>query len=118
MKKRKYIIKTITYSNTPLPADAANLLDGLFTGRAVHLFYGPTSTHKLVEVHAISPTHARVMQVDGESSRPLPNWALLDLSKVRSATLSTTPSEAPRPGYKMGDKSLSPNIIAEIDTRP
>lgn len=58
------------------------------------------------------------MQVDGESSRPLPNWALLDLSKVQSAALTDIPSEAPRPGYKMGDKSLSPNIIAEIDTRP
>lgn len=84
-------------------------IHALTNGYCLDIRYGDTHALKTVEVHAVSPTHARVYQVAGESSRPLPNWALLKLDQVNHL-----PSLAPRPGYKMGDKHLQPNILAEI----
>lgn len=87
-------------------------IDAATQSRALDIIYDDKP--KTVEVHAISPTHARVFQIAGESSRPLPSWALLKLDKVSSATLTDTPSQAPRPGYRKGDKHLSPEIIYEL----
>jgi len=74
---------------------------------------------KTVEVHAYglsskdqSPV-MRVFQVAGESSRPLPSWAMLKVSSITSLNLSATDSFAPRPGYKMGDSHMS-TIFKEI----
>lgn len=68
---------------------------------------------KTVEVHAVGPKHVRVFQIAGESSRPLPSWALLSLEKLTSASLTSTPSQAPREGYRKGDKQI-PEIIYEL----
>jgi len=51
--------------------------------------------------------------VDGESSRPLPSWAMLKVSSITSLNLSDTISAAPRPGYKMGDSHMS-TIFQEV----
>ena len=70
---------------------------------------------KTVEVHCVGPHHARVFQVAGESSRPLPCWALLKLDpdKLTKATPTTTPSLAPREGYRKGDKQIA-EILYEL----
>lgn len=68
--------------------------------------------HKIVEVHAVGVSTAdklvaRVFQVAGEASRPLPIWALLELDKMENTMLSAMPlSEAPRVGYKLNDKQM------------
>jgi len=55
----------------------------------------------------------RVFQVAGESSRPLPTWAMLKLSGITSLNLSQISSEGPRPGYKMGDSHMT-TIFKEL----
>lgn len=76
---------------------------------------------KTVEVHAYGLSNKdqapvmRVFQVDGESSRPLPSWALLRLDKVTDLALSNRESLAPRDGYKMNDSHMS-EIYAQITT--
>ena len=76
---------------------------------------------RIVEVHAVGNSTKdgsvvmRGFQVAGESSRPLPAWALYTIAKMDALTLLAFPdSEAPRPGYKMDDKQMS-SIIAQIE---
>jgi hypothetical protein len=83
-------------------AQNASVIDVVYDGKS-----------KSFEVHAVGPNHARVMQVAGESSRPLPNWALIKLDKIESATFTSTPSLAPREGYRKGDKQIS-EILYEL----
>ncbi len=74
---------------------------------------------KTVEVHAYGLSSKdnepvmRVFQVAGESSRPLPSWAMLKVLSITSLNLSDTISAAPRPGYKMGDSHMS-KIFQEV----
>jgi hypothetical protein len=63
---------------------------------------------RTVEIHAVGKTSKgdvlRGFQVAGESSRPLPTWALYSLDKITD--LSVNKSYGPRPGYAMHDKQL------------
>lgn len=70
---------------------------------------------KTIEVHCVGPNHARVFQIAGESSRPLPSWALIKLDKIdlESSKITDTPSLAPRDGYRKGDKQIS-DILYEL----
>lgn len=74
---------------------------------------------RIIEVHAIGTSTKdgshimRGYQVAGESSRPLPCWALFTLSKIDTLELGFVPSEAPRPGYAMNDKQMA-TIINQI----
>ena len=89
------------------------------TGTCLTLTYD--GKPKTVEVHAYGLSNKdsapvlRVFQVDGESSRPLPSWALLRLDKVTDITPTDIPSQAPRDGYKMNDSHMS-EIYAQITT--
>ena len=74
---------------------------------------------RLVEVHAIGQTTAgnvvmRAWQVSGGSVSNEPTgWKLLRLDEAKAIAISETGSEAPRPGYKRGDRSIK-NIYIEI----
>lgn len=80
---------------------------------------------RTVEVHAIGRSTKdgslvmRAYQVDGESSRPVPGWSLFSLSKIDLFEMGVSRtrggSEAPRDGYVMDDKQMSP-VLAQIDT--
>lgn len=79
---------------------------------------------RVVEVHAVGKSTkddslvVRGYQVAGESSRPLPGWALFTASKMDALELSALPlSQAPREGYRENDKQMS-EIIAQIVLEP
>jgi hypothetical protein len=87
------------------------LEQALTDGLAVSFTYD--GKQKIVEVHAIGQSTKdgslvmRGFQVAGEASRPLPIWALYTVAKIDALTLTFIESEAPRPGYAMGDKQMS-----------
>lgn len=74
---------------------------------------------RIVEVHAVGRSTKdgalimRGYQVAGESSRPLPCWALFRLDNIDALTVGYIDSHAPREGYKMGDRQMS-EIVAQI----
>ena len=79
-------------------------------GRRLELRYDGYT--RIVEVHAVgvsSARHAamRVWQVRGGSvSGERSGWKLMRLDEALSAHIIDEPSEAPRSGYKRGDKDL------------
>ena len=76
--------------------------------------------NRTVEVHAIGLSTKdgsvvmRGYQVDGEASRPLPQWTLFSVSKIQELVIQRDGSDAPRDGYKMGDKQMS-TVLVELD---
>lgn len=77
--------------------------------------------NRTVEVHAIGKSTKdgsivmRGYQTDGEASRPLPQWTLFSVDKISELVIQYDESEAPRDGYRMGDKQMDP-VLVEIDT--
>ncbi|MCA6103651.1 hypothetical protein [Bradyrhizobium australafricanum] len=75
--------------------------------------------NRVVEVHCVGVTTKgnpgiRVWQVRGGSqSDQTVGWKMLLLNEVASATLTDEKSQAPRQGYKRGDKGMK-SIIFEI----
>jgi hypothetical protein len=73
----------------------------------------------LVEVHAIGESSAghvvmRVWQVEGgSSSNERVGWKMLRIDEAHSVSLSEMRSDAPRVGYKRGDRQLR-GIFAQI----
>jgi hypothetical protein len=95
------------------------LTTALTQGRTVAFDYDDKP--RVVEPHAIGTSTKdgsiimRAYQVAGESSRPLPCWALFTVDKMVNVEISPfVLSEAPREGYKMNDKQMS-SIIAQIE---
>jgi len=74
---------------------------------------------RLVEVHAVGKTTKgnvamRVFQVGGGSvSGETFGWKLMTIDKSYSLHITTTPSEAPRPGYVRGDRGMA-DIYGEL----
>ncbi|HXS05331.1 MAG TPA: hypothetical protein VN723_00970 [Rhizomicrobium sp.] len=74
---------------------------------------------RLVEVHAVGESTAghavmRVWQVEGGSNTKSGlGWRLLRLDEVRSVTLTSRSSNAPRAGYKRGDRDMRV-VFAEL----
>ena len=68
---------------------------------------------RVVEVHAVGTTKdghecMRAWQVRGGSDSGEPvGWKLFRLDEAFSAHVTNEKSEAPRPGYKRGDKALT-----------
>lgn len=96
------------------------LKEALTKGLTVSFVYDERP--RIVEVHAVGHSTKdaslvmRGFQVAGESSRPLPGWALFTLAKVDALSLSPSPlSEAPRPGYAMNDKQMR-EVLFQIET--
>lgn len=75
---------------------------------------------RIIEPHAYGHSTkdgsevVRGYQVAGEASSPLPRWGLFTVAKMEGLTPSLSPSEAPAPGYRMGDKQMS-KIIAQVE---
>lgn len=73
---------------------------------------------RYVEVHAVGNTSKgqvlRGWQTAGESSRPLPCWALFSLDKMSNIIVTDIRSQAPRPGYAMHDKQMT-TILAQVE---
>lgn len=91
--------------------------------QTIAFVYGPEERLRVVEVHAVGLSTKdgslvmRGFQVAGESSRPLPIWALFTVSKMDALELSALPlSEAPRPGFSPGDKQMS-EVLFEVPVR-
>lgn len=57
----------------------------------------------------------RAYQVAGASaSGEHEHWKLFRVDRIRSVEPTDTPSEAPRDGYKRGDKAMKGGIISEV----
>jgi hypothetical protein len=74
---------------------------------------------RCLEVHAVGYSAAghplmRAWQVSGgSSSGERTGWKLMRLDEARAALISESPSEAPRSGYKRGDRGIE-RIVCEI----
>lgn len=75
---------------------------------------------RLIEPHALGTGSdgqilLRAYQVSGASASGEPeHWKLFRVDRIRDVTPDDTPSEAPRPGYKRGDRAMKQGIISEI----
>jgi hypothetical protein len=84
--------------------------DALRQGKCLELRYDGFS--RIVEVHAVGTSEEgndlmRVWQVRGGSvSNERSGWKLLRLDEAFGAHLTDEESEAPRKGYKCGDKAM------------
>jgi hypothetical protein len=91
--------------------------EALTLGKCLELRYSGFS--RLVEVHAVGYSKAgnAVMcawqlsggSVSGEST----GWKLMKLDEAIGAVVSNQLSQAPRPGYRRGDKRMT-KIISEL----
>lgn len=93
------------------------LVDAIYSAQTVSFVYDDKP--RIVEVHALGESTKdgglimRGYQVAGESSRPLPAWALFTVSKIDALTPGFIKSEAPRDGYKLNDRAMQ-GIIAQV----
>ena len=87
------------------------LVEAIDNGNCVAFFYD--GKPRTVEVHAVGENLFRGYQIEGESSRPLPCWVLFSVDKIEDLTRTNIASQAPRDGYRKGDKQI-PDIIKEV----
>jgi hypothetical protein len=94
--------------------DACNALR---SSRCLQVNYNGFS--RVVEVHAVGVSTAgnpvmRVWQIRGgsESGEPV-GWKLMRLDEAVSVSLLNEKSNAPRPGYKQGDKGMV-SIVCQL----
>ena len=91
--------------------------DALRAGRCLELRYDGYS--RVVEVHAVGVSTAgnpvmRVFQIRGGSvSGERMGWKLMRLDEAFTPVISDEPSQAPRNGYKRGDRDMV-RIVCQI----
>ena len=109
-----FSIKDLDKSDLRIAKAAIKAMD---QGRAIPVLYD--GMLRLVEVHAVGVTTAgnpcmRVFQVAGETrSGEELGWKMMTFEKVQ--LIDDVNSEAPRPGYKKGDKGMG-TIFKEVET--
>jgi len=85
--------------------------------KRLRLNYG--GYRRTVEVHSIGTSKEgkimiRVWQTDGDSqSKQSIGWKLFDLGEASEVAIVDEASEAPRAGYKRGDRAMA-EIVAEL----
>ena len=115
-----------TKSNlSKLPANERSLAFAGIIGMAMltecRVEFNYDGKRRVVEPHALglstkdSSVVMRGYQTEGEASRPLPQWTLFSVNKIDEIKVyDEHTSLAPRDGYKMGDKQMSP-VLIELD---
>jgi hypothetical protein len=74
---------------------------------------------RVVEVHAVGSSKAgftimRVWQLSGGSAHAeSTGWKLMRLDDATCVSLTALESQAPRPGYKKGDRAMS-RVLCEV----
>lgn len=97
--------------------DVATACGALSAGKRLEVRYDGFT--RVVEVHAVGISTAgnpvmRVFQVRGGSVHNEPvGWKLMRLDEAIGGAILDEVSEAPRPGYKPGDKGMS-HITCQI----
>lgn len=95
----------------------STVVQAIQNGQCLELHYD--GYDRVVEAHAVGYTNdrnevMRVWQVSGgSSSGQTTGWKLMRLDEATSLRISNQNSEAPRDGYKRGDKQMA-DIIEEI----
>lgn len=85
--------------------------EALAEGKRLTLNYDSHS--RIVEVHAVGTSTAgnpimRVWQTSGGSNKGgIPDWRLMRLDRASEISITDEVSEAPRDGYKSGDKAMA-----------
>lgn len=109
-----------TYFSKLSQADRSLMLAGVIAkamADAVCINFDYDGKNRTVEAHALGRSTKdgslvmRGFQTDGERE----GWALFSLDKIEAIEIQYDSSEAPREGYKMGDKQMDP-VLVEIDT--
>lgn len=97
---------------------AAAITAAIQNQTCLRIWYEPGE--RLIEPHTLGRGSdgqllLRAYQVSGASaSGEHEHWKLFRVDRMRDAARDDTPSEAPRPGYKRGDKIMKLGIIAEV----
>ena len=97
---------------------AATACRALRDARRLHIPYG--GHERTIEVHAVgrSGKGRHVMlawQVRGGSaSGASSGWKMLRLDEVRSSRIVDEPSDAPRPGYRRDEGTMTGGIICQL----
>lgn len=94
------------------------IVEAIRTKKRLRIFYEPGE--RLIEPHALGKGSnnqilLRAYQVEGASaSGEHEHWKLFRLDRIRALTPDGSPSLAPRPGYKRGDKHMKGGIVEEL----
>lgn len=91
--------------------------EALQSGRVLEVQYD--GYYRCVEVHAVGYSKegnplTRVWQISGGSASNEPvGWKLLRVDEANGASVTQIASNAPRPGYRSGDKAMA-RIICQL----
>jgi predicted DNA-binding transcriptional regulator YafY len=95
-----------------------HITNAIKNGHRLKIYYEPGI--RIIEPHTVGYSGdnnllLRAYQTEGASaSGEHEHWKLFRVDRIGSVTPTNAPSEAPRPGYKRGDKGMRGGIISEL----
>lgn len=98
--------------------DVAAITAAIQNKKCLRITYAPGG--RVIEPHALGwgadvQLLLRAYQVDGASaSGEHEHWKLFRVDRIVSIDPDDTSSDAPRPGYRPGDKAMKGGIISEV----